>query len=232
VGEGVARFSFPVHDDVEICDQGIRRGEDLMMMWHSRHGQEVATNCRRGPAEVELTLREGSVRDVDLVVGWDDRTPGAMDLGQVAAPQAVDYLLGLARTSAFHDVAEGAVFPAMLADVPEVWRQLLALAKDRSVLEEARTSALFWLGQEAAATVNQDLAGVATAEDEDQEVREAAVFALSQRPSDEGVPYLMDVARTARQKETRQSAMFWLAQSGDDRVLAFFEEILVGGGGR
>lgn len=226
--DGVVRFAFPVRKDVEICDQGIRRGEDHVM-WHSRLGREVATNCRPGPAEVELGLRGGSVRDVDLVGGWEDRDPSAGGLGQVTALEAVEFLLTLARTSAIDKVAGGAVFPAMLADVEEIWRMILPLAKDRSVSNEARAKALFWLGQEAAATVNQDLAGVAIADDENQDVREAAVFALSQRPADEGVPYLMEVARTARQKETRQSAMFWLAQSGDDRVIAFFEEILVGG---
>ena len=56
----------------------------------------------------------------------------------------------------------------------------------------------------------------------------AAVFALSQRPDDEAVPILMDVARTAADAETRRTAMFWLAQSEDDRVLSFFESILTG----
>lgn len=31
--------------------------------------------------------------------------------------------------------------------------------------------------------------------------------------------------------ETRRSAMFWLAESEDERVYAFFEEILLGRGG-
>ncbi len=72
------------------------------------------------------------------------------------------------------------------------------------------------------------LADVARDEDEEQDIRDAAVFALSQRPSDEGVPVLMELARTANEAKTRTSAMFWLAQSEDGRVLAFFEEILVG----
>jgi len=65
------------------------------------------------------------------------------------------------------------------------------------------------------------------AEDEDQEVRNAAIFALSQRPDDEGLPALMELARTGAHAETRKTAMFWLAQSGDERVVAFFEEILL-----
>ena len=95
-----------------------------------------------------------------------------------------------------------------------------------------RASALFWLGQEAADAATVGIASVAADEREDQKVRDAAVFALSQRPGDQGVPALIELARTAREAETRRSAMFWLAQSGDDRVLPFFEEILLGPGPR
>ncbi|HKJ01552.1 MAG TPA: HEAT repeat domain-containing protein, partial [Longimicrobiales bacterium] len=96
-------------------------------------------------------------------------------------------------------------------------------------------SALFWVGQEAAEAATDGLAEVALGDDEAQDVRDAAVFALSQRPSDEGVPVLMELARTAQETRTRRTAFFWLAQSDDPRVVPFFEEILLGrpgGGGR
>jgi hypothetical protein len=38
----------------------------------------------------------------------------------------------------------------------------------------------------------------------------------------------MDLARTGDQADTRRTAMFWLAQSQDERVIEFFEEILLG----
>ncbi len=116
----------------------------------------------------------------------------------------------------------------VLADVPDVWRELMGLARDASVASEARKNALFWLGQEAAEAATEGLADVALDEDEDQDVRDAAVFAISQRPRDEGVSVLMEVARTAHEGRTRRTAMFWLAQSDDARVLPFFERILLG----
>jgi HEAT repeat protein len=115
---------------------------------------------------------------------------------------------------------EDAIFPVMLADVAEAWRDILDVARDRSVAGDVRESALFWLGQEAAAAATEGLAEVASDEDEEQEVREAAVFALSQRPSSEGVPILMELARTAREPGTRKS--------DDERVVAFFREVLLG----
>ena len=59
------------------------------------------------------------------------------------------------------------------------------------------------------------------------EVREQAVFALSQRPADEGVPALIRIARVNPSPEIRKKALFWLGQSEDPRALTLFEEILV-----
>jgi HEAT repeat protein len=52
------------------------------------------------------------------------------------------------------------------------------------------------------------------------------VFALSQRPQEEGVPVLIRIARTNPHGEIRKSAIFWLGQSEDPRALALFEELL------
>jgi hypothetical protein len=57
-------------------------------------------------------------------------------------------------------------------------------------------------------------------------VKKKAVFALSQMPKEEGVPKLIDVARTNKNFEVRKQAMFWLGQSNDPRALTFFERIL------
>jgi HEAT repeat protein len=60
----------------------------------------------------------------------------------------------------------------------------------------------------------------------DREVRKQAIFALSQRSHDEGVPALIRIARTNKDPELRRSALFWLGQSEDPRALDLFEEIL------
>jgi HEAT repeat protein len=52
------------------------------------------------------------------------------------------------------------------------------------------------------------------------------VFALSQRPRDEGVPALIRIARENPDPELRKKAIFWLGQSDDPRALALFEELL------
>ena len=64
--------------------------------------------------------------------------------------------------------------------------------------------------------------------DPNTEVKKKAVFSLSQLPPSEGVPLLINVARTNANREVRKQAMFWLGQSRDPRALAFFEEVLTG----
>ncbi|HEY7545374.1 MAG TPA: HEAT repeat domain-containing protein [Blastocatellia bacterium] len=49
---------------------------------------------------------------------------------------------------------------------------------------------------------------------------------MSQRPKDEAVPLLIKIARTHSKPEVRKQAIFWLGQTGDERALEFFKEIL------
>jgi len=227
-GTGTVRFHFDAKPGVEVCDQGIRMGEHRYFQWRSHGWEDDATNCTSGFLEVELTLTARHVEGVEVVTRRSERTAGAVDLGEVAAGAAAHYLLSVARTGASPGAAERAMLPAVLADAGEVWPDLMVIAKDRSVGSGIRRSALFWIGQAAGDVVARDLREVATEADEDQEIRDAAVFALSQRPPDEGVPALMELALNARQAKTRKSALFWLAQSQDPRVLPFFREILLG----
>ena len=230
VGEGTVTVAYGTRPDVEICDQGIRMGSNRVW-WRSRGEGDEPTGCRSGPAEVELEVRDGQVQDVELLRRRDERTVGATDLGVVPAGEAADYLLELARTGAAGDGGGDAMFAAVLADVEDLWRDLMEMARNQAVRASVRKNALFWVGQEAAAAATEGLAEVAFDEDEEHDVRDAAVFALSQRPEGEGVPILMELARTAERAETRRTAMFWLAQAEDERVLAFFEDILKGRGG-
>ena len=56
----------------------------------------------------------------------------------------------------------------------------------------------------------------------------AAVFALSQLRGHQGVEPLLTIARTHKDPQLRQKAIFWLGQSGDPRAALLFREILKG----
>jgi hypothetical protein len=90
-----------------------------------------------------------------------------------------------------------------------------------------RRQAIFWLSQKAGKRSLDALVEQAANETtDDVELQKHAVFALSQRPKDEAVPVLMRLAKTHRSAEVRRTAMFWLGQIDDERVLPFFREIL------
>jgi HEAT repeat protein len=151
---------------------------------------------------------------------------GVTDLGTVGAPEAARYFLSLGR-SAGASVAEKAVFAATLADSVTVWPELLRIARESALPRRTRRSAVFWVGQAAEEAATRGLDELVAGDTVDRDVREAAVFALSQRPREEGVPALIRIVRTHKDPEIRRKALFWLGQSEDPRALDLFEELLV-----
>ncbi len=107
-----------------------------------------------------------------------------------------------------------------------MWPVLLRIARRTELPVETRRQAVFWLGQAAGEAATRGLDSLASDRGEEVEVRKQAVFALSQRPADEGVPVLIRIARSNPHAELRKSALFWLGQSEDPRAIALFEEIL------
>ena len=219
VRNGEVRLSFATR--AEVCGSG--RSISI-----TRSTDDWEADCEHGPARVVLEWRDGALVDVDTYVGgrWRSRD-GVTDLGMVSAPAAADLLLDLAgRVSG--QAADDLVFPATLADGAEVWPRLIAIAKNDRLPQATRKQAVFWLGQAAGDRAVADLGGIVADENEDREVQESAVFALSQLRDGGGVESLMEIARTHRDPEIRKTAMFWLGQSNDPRVIALFEEILTG----
>jgi hypothetical protein len=194
----------------------------------ARPTDDWESDCQHGPARVVLDWRDGKLVKVDTYVGGRWREPGAevTDLGTVGAADAAAYLLDLAARVP-GSVGDDLIFPATIADSATVWPQLARLGRDASVPRETRKSAVFWLGQAAGAEVTRTL-GHLVEDTTDREIQKAAVFALSQHKGDDAVPMLIRIAREHKDPEVRKAAMFWLGQTGDERAVAFFEEILTG----
>jgi HEAT repeat protein len=91
---------------------------------------------------------------------------------------------------------------------------------------ELKKQALFWLGQKAGKRALEVLGKTVESTDAETEVQKHAVFAISQRSRDESIPLLIKIAKTHPKPEVRKQAIFWLGQTGDERALAFFKEIL------
>ncbi|MDQ4079291.1 MAG: HEAT repeat domain-containing protein, partial [Gemmatimonadota bacterium] len=124
-----------------------------------------------------------------------------------------------------------AIFPAVLADSAAVWPALFAIARDTDTRSKAtRQDALFWLSRfasgAAAGRPNNPFAEDQEPESADDDLKSHAVFVLSQLPRDEGIPQLLEVARSHPSWSVRSKALFWLGQSGDPRAIELFESVL------
>jgi hypothetical protein len=195
--------------------------------WSTSRDVEWESDCSLGPARVVLDRRGGELTDLRFYVGgrWRPAAADVVDLGTVSAHEAADYLVSIAGSER-GSMGEKAIFPATIADSAVIWPALIRIARNSDLPRGTRTQSVFWLGQAAGDVATANLNSIVLDNSVDREVRESAVFALSQRPRDEGVPALISVARTNKDPEIRKRALFWLGQSHDPRALDLFEELL------
>ena len=195
--------------------------------WNTSRDVEWQSDCSLGPARVVLDRRGGELTDLRFYVGgrWRPAASDVVDLGTVPPREAADYLLSIVQNDR-GSIGRKAIFPATIADSAEIWPTLIKIARNPDLPRETRTQSVFWLGQAAGDAATANLNSLVLDNSVDREVREQAVFALSQRPRDEGVPALIAVAKTNKDPEIRKKAIFWLGQSNDPRAIDLFEQLL------
>ncbi|MEP7226013.1 MAG: HEAT repeat domain-containing protein [Gemmatimonadales bacterium] len=219
VEEGTVRLSFAARPGT--CGDW----ENGITVRHD--SDEWQADCGSPPVRVALRVRDHRVYSVRTYVGgrWlPDRW--SADLGTVSAREAADYFIALAERTGGSQVGGDPLLPSVLADSVVIWPSLLRLARAPKVSRDTRSRAVFWLGQAAGAAAGAALDSIVHDARGDREVRKTAIFALSRRLNDEGVPALIRIARTNTDPELRRTAIFWLGQSEDPRALDLFEEIL------
>jgi len=162
------------------------------------------------------------------------RKEAAFAIGVSKDPGTMAALESLYQTSTSREVKKQIIFAASINNNDDSGARrsddagvnfLIKVAEGDSD-RELRKQALFWLGQRAGKRSLEVLGNVVEKSDDDTEVQKQAVFAISQRPKDEAVPLLIKIARTHPKAAVRKQAMFWLGQTGDERALEFFKEIL------
>jgi hypothetical protein len=187
---------------------------------------EWETDCQGQPVRVSLQMARGQVVSIHTYVGgrWRPGNPAVTDLGMVSSRDAADYLLRLAAQP--RDLDGDPVLPASLADSVTIWPMLIRIARNGRLPDDRRRTAVFWLSQAAGRAATRALDSIVGDPGGRREVRKQAVFALSQRSDNEGVPALIRIARTNPDPELRKTALFWLGQSDDPRAIDLFEELL------
>ncbi|MFL5563421.1 MAG: HEAT repeat domain-containing protein [Gemmatimonadaceae bacterium] len=234
VQTGTVQFEFPSRDNA--CGDGhsfIRVGTSIMGSYNS---DTDMSNCVPGPVRIVLDVAGGRVSVLrDYLGPVPPVQAGVTELGEVSADEGSKYLLSLAERDDQGRVANRAVLPAMLGRDVVAWPTLLRIAKTTNAARRGsrKHDVIFWLGQYAAAKVNGSddpfyPRGSRDDENDEESVKEQAVFALSQLRNGEGVEPLIEAARSNKDQRVRARAMFWLGESGDPRALDLFEQVLTG----
>ncbi len=153
------------------------------------------------------------------------RKRAAFWLGNARGADGVAVLKRMLANEPNADVRDRVVFALSQSNDPGGLPLVLDAARNDKD-PHIRGQALFWLAQKAAAQVSKNAIENALSNDPESSVRERAVFALSQLPHGQGVPMLIDLAKTHRDPAVRKKAMFWLGQSKDPRALDFFAQTL------
>ena len=91
---------------------------------------------------------------------------------------------------------------------------------------EVRAQAWFWLAQ-TGAPERRTRSSRRSGRMRDEDVREQAIFALSQLPDERATRALIATAEDrSLSREQRKRAVFWLAQSESDSAQAYLEQVL------
>ncbi len=154
------------------------------------------------------------------------RKQAVFALGRSKDNGSLGLLQNLYATDISRELKRQILFAVTLKQQQEAAIDFLIKQAESESDRELKKQALFWLGQKAGARSLRALTDVVEKNDAETEVQKQAVFALSQRPKDEAVPALLKVARDHKSMAVRKQALFWLGQSGDQRALEYFKEVL------
>ena len=141
----------------------------------------------------------------------------------VPEPASVEWL----KTQIDADHADRALSVISMHTAPEATALLIDMAR-HDTNPKLRGKALFWLAQKAAEKQAAEVIPNAALNDPDRAVKERAVFALSQLPPGEGIPRLIELAKSNADPNVRKKAVFWLGQSKDPRATDFIAGVLTG----
>lgn len=215
-----ATMAIALHDDPRVAgmlknfvqqssDEKVRKNA---VFWLGQIGGET-------PFLADLVRNENEAREV--------RKQAAFAIGVSKDSAALSTLQSLYPSITQRDVKNQIIFAASINENKDAAVDFLIDIAGKDADRESRKQAIFWLGQKAGERSLGALKDTIDSADADTEIQKQAVFAISQRSKDESVPLLIKIAKTHSNPAVRKQAIFWLGQTGDERAVDFFKEILL-----
>ena len=153
----------------------------------------------------------------------DLREKAVFWLGQSGNPDDEAWLRNQFRKENNPDLKEKIIFSIAQHHDGDAADWLTGVATDTTQDVEVRKKAIFWMGQ-GSASLDQ-LTGL-YGRMQDREIKEALIFAYSQRHERAALDELIAIAKTDKDPEMRKKAVFWLGQSHDPRVVQVLQELI------
>ncbi len=144
-------------------------------------------------------------------------------LGEPNAEESLT-LLSKFVTDSRHQYASTFAHFMTLHDSANAAPLLLRIARDTTLNTNVRTAVINSLGREASRSMGAELEKLAS--DPSSDIQRSAVGAISRRPDDESIPALIKIAKDHPNANVRRSAIQYLGQKKDPRILDFFEQLL------
>lgn len=139
--------------------------------------------------------------------------------------EMIRFLESLAINDTDQNIREHALYA--LSEVPDR-RGLPALMHiaEKESNHDVREKAIFWIGENAENEEVIQFLKKVVMEDPDLDIREKALFGLSQLPDGQGLSLLIDIAQTSNDTEIREKAVFWLGENGhSEEIVNVLESI-------
>ncbi len=134
--------------------------------------------CTTGPVHLRFVIQDHRVGMIWPSVGARDVPRADANLGIVGTADAVDWLIGVARTAS-EQAASRALLAAAIADTVRISSRIFAIAQDRSLQPANREQGLKWAARltprESNDTIDIGVRAIAADESDVPDVRERAI---------------------------------------------------------
>lgn len=145
-------------------------------------------------------------------------------LAEERGKKGLEVLRRYAKEDTSERLREKIAFAFSVSKEREAISDLISMARN-DPSPRVRGKAIFWMAQVGGRKEAQQISE-AIENDPETEVKKRAVFALAQMKNGEGVPLLINVAKTNKNAVVRKEAIRWLGMTNDPRALDFLEQIL------
>lgn len=174
--------------------------------------QAVFVLAQQGGPDVEEVMLDVVRNDPDS----DVREAAVFWLSQVGSERAVDALADVLETSDDPRIQDKAVFALSQHPSERAGDILRRYALDATKPDHIREKAIFWLGQHPSYVDSRFLIDLYGSLESDA-LKEKVFFALSQRPDQAALDWMLERARdTSEEVDVRKKALFWAVQGGVD----------------